>query len=38
LCKSSGVGGEDAGGASAPLKVLVCWKFGQNPWKSEQNR
>ena len=30
----SGVGG---GGASAPPKVLICQKFGQNPWKSSQN-
>jgi len=30
----SGVEGE---GASAPPKVLICWKFGQNPWKFGQN-
>jgi len=36
--------GGDAGGASTPPKVLICWKsdqkhwkLWQNPWKSEQN-
>jgi len=32
--ETSGVGGE---GASAPRKVLICWKFGQNLWRFEQN-
>jgi len=31
--RGSGVGGGGAGGASAPPKVLISWKFGQNPWK-----
>ena len=34
---SSGVGGGGAGGANAPPKVLICQKFGQNPWKFGQN-
>jgi len=34
----SGVGGRDAGGASAPPKVLICQKPGQIPWKSGQNQ
>ena len=31
--------GSDVGGgdASAPPKVLICWKFGQNIWKFGQN-
>jgi len=27
----SGVGGGGAGSASAPPKVLICQKYGQNP-------
>jgi len=41
---SSGVGGGSAGGSTASLKILVCWKFGQNllkfgqnPWKFGKN-
>ena len=34
---NSGVGGGSAGGASAPPNISTFWKFGQNPWKSEQN-
>jgi len=34
---STGVGGGGAGGATAPPKVLIWWKFGQNPRKSQQN-
>jgi len=30
---NSGVG---SGGASTSPKVLICWKSGQNPWKSKQ--
>jgi len=33
----SGAGGRDAGGASAPPKVLICPKFWQNPWKFGQS-
>ena len=32
----SGVGGRGAGGASAPPKNLICWKFGQNLLKFGQ--
>jgi len=32
-----GVGGGDAGCATAPPKVLICRKYVQNLWKSEQN-
>jgi len=32
----SGVGGGGSEGASEPPKVLICWKFWQNPWKSWQ--
>jgi len=31
VMKSSGVGSR---GASAPSKVLICWKSEQHPWKS----
>jgi len=31
--KSSGVGVGGAGVASAPPKVLICWKSRQKPWK-----
>jgi len=37
VSECSSVGGGCAGGASAPLKVLICWKFRQNPWKFGQN-
>jgi len=30
VMKSSGVGGGGAGDASAPPKVLICWKSGKN--------
>ena len=30
----TGVGDVGAGGSSVPPKVLICWKFGQNIWKS----
>jgi len=30
----SGVEGGGAGDTSAPPTVLICPKFGQNPWKS----
>jgi len=34
----TGVGGGGVGGATAPpKKVLIWWKFGQNPIKSGQN-
>jgi len=42
ICKTSGVGGggagdaRSAGDASAPPKVLIWLKFGENPWKSRQ--
>jgi len=31
MLQDSGVGGRDAGVESAPPKVLICRKSGQNP-------
>jgi len=31
IAGTTGVGGGGAGGASAPPKVLICQKSGQNP-------
>ena len=33
----SDVGGGGSWGASTLPKVLICWKSGENPWKSGQN-
>ena len=33
----TGVGGGGAGGATAPPKVLIWWKYEQNPFNSGQN-
>ena len=37
LCRTTGVGGGGAEGASAPPKVLIFWKSGKNLRKSGQN-